>query len=67
MPRILITGARAPAALDLARQFAAAGHQVFVADSAPCMLAQSSSSIVRSFRLPPPRQQPAAFAAELQR
>ena len=33
--RVLLTGARAPIALDLARQFAAAGWQVHTADSQP--------------------------------
>ena len=35
MARVLITGGRAPAALDLARKFDAAGRTVFAADSAP--------------------------------
>ena len=33
--RLLLTGARAPVALDLARQFASAGWQVHTADSQP--------------------------------
>ncbi len=62
MNRVLITGGRAPVALDLARHFAAAGAEVFVADSAPCFLARASRAVNRSFRVPRPRQEPQAFA-----
>jgi hypothetical protein len=62
MRRVLITGGRAPVALDLARQFAAAGAQVFVADSRPFYLARASRVISRAFRVPPPRFAPQAFA-----
>jgi hypothetical protein len=62
MARVLITGGRAPAALDLARQLATAGDTVFAADSAPCFLAGSSRAVTRAFRVPPPRQAPQAFA-----
>ena len=62
MNRVLITGGRAPVALDLARHFAAAGAEVFVADSAPCFLARASKAVRRGFRVPPPRQAPQAFA-----
>jgi glutathione synthase/RimK-type ligase-like ATP-grasp enzyme len=60
--RVLITGGRAPVALDLARRFAASGAEVFVADSAPCFLAGSSRSVRRAFRVPAPRSQPQEFA-----
>ncbi len=62
MNRVLITGGRAPVALDLARHFAAAGMEVFVADSAAYFLARASRAVSRSLRVPPPRQEPQAFA-----
>lgn len=67
MARILITGGRAPAALELSRQFHEAGHIVFVADSVPWMLSASSRAVSGSFRLPEPRNRPGDFAAEIGR
>lgn len=48
--------------MDLARSFAAAGAQVVVADSAPCFLARASRAAAKAVRVPPPRQEPRAFA-----
>jgi hypothetical protein len=62
MSRILITGGRAPVALELARQFAAGGDVVFAADSAPYFLARSSSAVTRAYDVPPARHDPRAFA-----
>ncbi|MBL9199481.1 MAG: hypothetical protein JNL39_03200 [Opitutaceae bacterium] len=62
MPRVLITGGRAPVAVDLARSFAAAGAYVVVADSAPCFLARATRAAARAVRVPPPREEPRAFA-----
>lgn len=63
---ILITGARAPVAIDLARSYAAAGHDVGFADSAPAIAARWSSSARLPFlRLPSPRRSFPAFAAAL--
>ena len=67
MARILITGGRAPAALDLARKFTAAGHTVFAADSAPWMLCGASRAVLDSFRLPEPKHHPYDFALQLAR
>jgi hypothetical protein len=67
MARILITGGRAPAALDLARKFDAAGHTVFAADSAPWMLCGASRAVHDSFRLPEPKHHPYDFALQLAR
>ena len=67
MKRILITGGRAPVSLELVRQMAAAGNIVFVADSAPCFLASSSSFVEKSFQLPRPRQSPLEFASALKK
>ncbi|UVI32685.1 ATP-grasp domain-containing protein [Paenibacillus spongiae] len=62
---ILLTGGRAPAALELARQFADAGHRVFVAESAPYHLCRVSRAIVHSFRVPMPSREPEAFIESL--
>jgi hypothetical protein len=62
MDRILITGGRAPVALELARQLSQAGKKVFVADSAPCFLTSACRSVVKAFRVPRPRQSPQLFA-----
>ena len=59
--RVLLTGARAPIALDLARQFAAAGWQVHTADSQPAHATSASGAVHCHHRVPPPRQQPAGF------
>jgi hypothetical protein len=65
MPRVLITGGRAPAALELARVFARAGHAVFVAESVPWPLARPSRAVRRTFRVPGPNQDPAGFVRAL--
>ncbi len=66
MKRVLITGGRAPVAVDLARSFAAAGAHVVVADSAPCFLARASRAVGKAVRVPPPKQEPRAFATAIQ-
>ncbi len=65
--RILITGARAPAALELVRSFAAAGHVVFTADSLRHPIAARSRFITRHFLVPSARFASAEFAGELRR
>lgn len=60
-PTVLVTGARAPVALEWARQWAAAGWRVLVADSMPRPLAGWSRSVSGRRRLPAARQEPAAF------
>lgn len=62
--RILITGARAPVALELVRALAAAGHQLFAADSFRPTLA-GSSRYATSLELPAARQTPHAFGLAL--
>jgi hypothetical protein len=57
----VITGARAPSALDLARRFHEAGSEVVVADSQP-MLAARSRAVTAAYRVPPPRHRPREFA-----
>jgi len=63
---ILLTGARAPATLELARAFQRAGHSVFTAESFRGHLSESSNAVRENFLLPPPRQQTDEFIAALQ-
>ena len=65
MARILLTGARAPVTLELARLFHAAGHTVFAADSIAWSMCRGSRAVAEHLRLPPPNQQPAAFVDAL--
>lgn len=63
--KVLITGGRAPVALDLARKFKAAGHQVVGADSLPLNLLTFSNSIARNYSLPSPRFNYLSFKSSL--
>ena len=63
--RILITGARAPTALDLARRCRAAGHTVFVGDSLRLGMAMFSRAAERSLLLPRPAWSPQSYADAL--
>ena len=66
MSTVLITGARAPIALDLARSFAAAGFTPHLADSIrPWSARLSRTARGRLHRLAPPRFSFAAFTADL--
>lgn len=60
---VLITGARAAAALDTARDFAAAGWDVHLADSVPVRMARWSSVPASHHLYSAPRQEGAAFQA----
>ncbi|MFI6596535.1 hypothetical protein ACIBHX_09805 [Nonomuraea sp. NPDC050536] len=62
---VLITGGRAPVALDLARKFARSGMRVVVAESSRGNLCRASKAVARTYRIPPPRQAPEAFADAL--
>ncbi|WP_027165562.1 ATP-grasp domain-containing protein [Mesorhizobium sp. WSM3224] len=59
---ILITGARAPVALHLARLLHGAGHRVILADTPARPIAAASKACARYHRLPPPRFEPQAYA-----
>jgi predicted ATP-grasp superfamily ATP-dependent carboligase len=63
--RILISGARAPVALELVRALGRAGHTVYAADSMAGTLAGSSRHAAGAVLLPPPRRAPDAFGAAL--
>lgn len=58
---MVLTGARAPVALDLARRFAEAGWGVIVTDSEPNLTARSRA-VQRSYRVPSARFRPVEFA-----
>ena len=63
--RVLITGARAPAALDLARSFHAAGYETHMADCAPSRMASFSRAVAGVHLYPSPRQAFHAFENEM--
>jgi predicted ATP-grasp superfamily ATP-dependent carboligase len=52
--RILLTGARAPATLDLARLFTEAGYTVMVAETSKWHLCSVSKAVKKSFVVPAP-------------
>ncbi|MDX8439905.1 ATP-grasp domain-containing protein [Mesorhizobium australafricanum] len=58
---ILITGARAPVALHLARLLHGAGHRVILADTPARPIAAASKASAHYYRLPPPRFEPRAY------
>ena len=63
--RILLTGGRSDITLSLSRQLYHFGAKVFVADSLPYNLTALSTSIWRSFVIPPAKQEPMRFAYAL--
>jgi hypothetical protein len=65
--RALILGARAPAALEMARRLASRGHWIAVADSVSCRITGSSRSVAETLRLPSPRTALAEYARALDR
>lgn len=65
MARILITGGRAPVALDLCRAMSRAGHQVYVADTHRFNLSNASNSIKKSFFIRPPKYDSSGFASDI--
>lgn len=62
---VLVTGARAPIAADLARALSLAGHRVWAADSLRWPLGAASPFVAGVVRLPAPRRDFARFGAEL--
>jgi hypothetical protein len=60
-PTVLITGARAPVAQDLARACRAAGYRVHLTDSSPSYAARTLRPRFPVHRLPPPAQAFDAF------
>jgi hypothetical protein len=64
---VLVTGARAPVALEVARSFRALGWRVHLADSVPATAASWARPAFAVHRLPPPRHAFAAFRDALAR
>lgn len=65
MQTILITGGRAPVALDFARKFKQMGWRVLVAESMAVHLCQNSRAVDDCFTVPSPRFEPNKFIATL--
>ncbi len=63
--RILLTGGRAPATLELARLLARSGHHVFVAESFPSHVCRYSKAVARSFATPEPTEDLEGFLLAL--
>lgn len=61
--RVLVTGARSAAALDIARDFARIGYAVHMADCAEARIARWSRAVSKVHHYPSPRRSPAAFRA----
>lgn len=64
--RVLITGGRAPVALELARLLAAEGITVHAADSFPAAFTKASNTVAKWHDLPSPRFAYAAFVDALE-
>lgn len=62
---VLVTGARAAAALDLARDFAAAGYRTVCADSVPARISRWSRRSGAFHPYPAPRADPAGFGKRI--
>jgi hypothetical protein len=62
-PRLLLTGARAPATLELAQLLMDAGARVHLADSVPWALGRFSTRADAFHRIPSPRHRPAKAEA----
>lgn len=67
METILITGARAPIAMELARSFHSQGHTVMMADSLTLPVSRWSNTVSNYYQLPSPRFTPQKFADTLQK
>lgn len=67
MANVLITGGRAPAALELARAFHEAGHRVIAAESLRPYLTAYSRVVAKSYKVPSPRRETEGFLSALAR
>ncbi|HEX2203416.1 MAG TPA: hypothetical protein VHG91_08975 [Longimicrobium sp.] len=65
--KILVTGSRAPVALEMVRAFARGGHTVYAADTMRWTMASHSRHLARHVQVPPPRFDREGFAAALER
>lgn len=62
---VLITGARAPVALEIARILKRLGHTVYTADSLPIHVCVNSKSVAANYICPAPREHERAFIDEI--
>ncbi len=65
MKRVLLTGARAPATLDLVRHFYRSGHEVYLVDSVHLPLARLTRMAKKSFVVTRPTDNPLQFVEDL--
>jgi glutathione synthase/RimK-type ligase-like ATP-grasp enzyme len=65
--RILVTSARATAALDIARDFAKAGYEVHMADCSAALISRWSRYVARVHPYASPVRKPDAFADDMLR
>ncbi|GAB4187879.1 MAG: ATP-grasp domain-containing protein [Simkaniaceae bacterium] len=65
--KILLTGARSPITLDLARLLAHAGHEIHVADTSKVHVCRFSNAVKKIYSFPSPRFEPQKFADSLLR
>jgi glutathione synthase/RimK-type ligase-like ATP-grasp enzyme len=63
--RVLLTGGRAPATLDLARKFKHLGHEVYVAESIYFHLCRYSMAVKQCFTVPSPAKKRVAYIKAL--
>lgn len=59
--RVLVTGGRAPATLDLVRLLHDGGVEVHLAESLPSTVTSFSKRVAQTHAVPPPRQRPEEF------
>lgn len=64
---VLITGARAPIALELARSFNDAGHIVIMADCLHLTIARWSNTIRKYYSIASPRYENSKFVSDIQK
>lgn len=65
MQTVLISGARAPIALEMARSFSDFGYRVIMADSLKWTLARWSNAVSKYYTLPAPNTQLSTYIQEL--
>jgi len=63
--KILLTGARSPITLDLARLLSYSGHEVYASDTSNIHVCRYSNAIKQSFTIPSPRFHPDHFIETL--
>ena len=67
MKTILLSGARAPIALELARSFKNRGYRVIMVDTLKLPLSRFSKAVDAYFRMPSPRFEPKKFVSFIQK